>query len=113
MIYENYNRPGLIRLLEHATGARTQGIMQAQGVGNDEESIASAAQELQAYYARFQEQSDKDWIVARQHLEAGLRVRNPQDYTYANRVMEIFDFVQGQPPMFAPKSYYGGPDPQK
>lgn len=46
MLYEDFNRPRVVRFIESLVGAKTQGIMQVSGAQTDEESIRSRRQFL-------------------------------------------------------------------
>lgn len=81
MIYEDYNRPKIVRMVEKIVGANTKDIMQVKGSPNDEEGIKSTAEriscELEGHYA------DED-------VKKAISKHNPDDKDYGGAVLQIY-----------------------
>lgn len=81
MIYEDYNRPKIVRIVEKIVGANTKDIMQVKGSPNDEEGIKRTAErisrELKGYY------TDED-------VKKVISKHNPGDDDYGSAVLQIY-----------------------
>jgi hypothetical protein len=85
MIYEDFNRPRLVRWFERRFKRDTVSIMQVKGVPTDYDSVIVTA--------RYLEPQMKEWVESGREtygLNSVFQRHNPDDYTYAQRVVEIF-----------------------
>lgn len=81
MIYEDYNRPKIVRIVKKIVGTNTEDIMQVKGSPNDEEGIKRTAErisrELKGHYA------DED-------TKKVLSKYSPGDDDYGSAVSQIY-----------------------
>jgi hypothetical protein len=90
MIYEDFNRPMLVRWIEDLTRAETRGILQTRNFESDSKSVQTVAEEMSRLWEVQPIQSGPDFYD-RQGMESTFRRHNPEDHTYGEQVLKIFD----------------------
>jgi len=93
MVYENFNRPYTVRLIEKITPSKTRHIMQVHEAKSDEESIAMTASEMKEVYDEFKKTKYEDEWDERSGFEEIFSVHNPDDDSYGYRVHEIYEII--------------------
>lgn len=96
MVYEDFNRPRLARLLERMTRASTQTIMQVRGAKTDEEGIRGTAASMIRGYPQLAVAMEGGPWEFYQPLQAMIDVHNPGDPEYGSRVCNIFVAIHGK-----------------
>lgn len=94
MIYEDFNRPFVMRQIENLTHAHTRTIMQVSGVDNDEQGIIMTAEAMKPYFAAYESIPASTPWERRDLLRSMFNTHNPDAAEYADRVMELFDDVR-------------------
>lgn len=92
MIYEDYNRPRLIRLLERLSGARTTGILQFNNKAGDSESIQMLGNRLESSGSSSWGSSGGVWYCD-ERVASVIREHNPADCSYISRIVEIIQLL--------------------
>lgn len=94
MIYENFNRPLIARGLEKLTFSKTQYIMQHYGAKSDEESLRLTAEGVRRSYETFAATTFNNEWEKQEALRSIFSMHNPGDYSYSNRVLEIYEVIK-------------------
>ena len=99
MIYEDFNRPKVTRLIERIINARTQTIMQVRGAHTDEEGIRFTAASMESSFpALLVGIAGKEYDFY-QPLSAMISVHNADDPEYSSRVIQIFTDIHNALPL--------------
>lgn len=96
MIYEDFNRPKAVRLVERMTNARTQTIMQVQGAETDEDGIRLTAESMRSGYPALVVAMQGDEWEFYEPLQTMINVHNADDPEYSSRVSEIYTDIRGR-----------------
>lgn len=98
MIYEDYNRPKIVRFFENTLNAKTRGIMQVRDASSDAESIIMAAKFLKEPFKKVT--ATKEGSPERYRAFYDLfRFFNPGDPNYSSEVMTIFQTLRDVTPI--------------
>lgn len=95
MIYEDYNRPHSIRLVEKLLRSKTHTIMQVKGAKTDAESIKMAASILKSLPKDTKPYAPGAYEFNKPIYDA-LSKYNPEDPHYSGRVFEIYSRIDGR-----------------
>jgi cupin superfamily acireductone dioxygenase involved in methionine salvage len=88
MIYEDFNRPRLVRLVERVFKSKTQSIMQTRNAKNDIDSIQETADRIRPMYENFlNDHTHHDFDMKLANL---FNSHNPNDSSYGWNVLEIY-----------------------
>lgn len=92
MVYEDFNRPWIVRILENIKKTKTRGIMQVKGATSDKSSINMALKAVKQDYERVLVQPDgsPERTYALYEL---FRNYNPGDVHYSTEVMAILESI--------------------
>jgi hypothetical protein len=94
MIYEDFNRPKIVRYYEKMTHAKTQGIMQTNDTKTDTESIEKTIKSIEILYKNLP-RIDADKLYEYEEALMNLfKIHNPHDLNYTYEVKTIFDELQ-------------------
>jgi hypothetical protein len=95
MIYENFNRPLMVRYVERALQRPTRTILQVHGAITDAESIAATATAFLPYLREAEriEELNEPYNPA---LYDMLSTHNPADPTYAGNVVNVYNTIRGR-----------------
>lgn len=94
MIYEDFNRPFVMRQIENLTHAHTRTIMQVSGADNDEQGIIMTAEAMKPYFAAYESMTASAPWERNDMLRSMLKTHNPDTTEYSYRVMELFDDIK-------------------
>jgi len=94
MIYEDFNRPRVIRWVEKLTRARTQGILQTTTRRGDAADIVTAAADVNGFWNAVDYPSN-DWLQDRHNLTLTFQRHNPDDPLYGGNVQSVYEALQG------------------
>jgi hypothetical protein len=99
MIYEDFNRPKMTRLVERIINARTQTIMQVRGAHTDEEGIRATAVSMESGFPAFEIGIAGKKYDFQQPLSEMISVHNADDPNYSWRVIQIFSDIHNALPL--------------
>lgn len=101
MIYEDFNRPRVTRIIERISNASTQTIMQVQGARTDEDGIRSTAESMESHFPTFLAAVPGGVRSYYDALSAMVSVHNSGDYEYSSRISQIFTDIHDALPLAA------------
>ncbi len=93
MIYENFNRPKIIRLIEFMTFSKTRFIMQVEGAKDDKDSIKITEASISHAYDTYINSTGNEW-KKQDLLMRVFAIHNPHDSNYPYRVFEIYEKIK-------------------
>lgn len=91
MIYENFNRPLVVRGLEGIVSSKTRYVMQVYGAKSDEDSIEQTAKSLQSTYDQYKNMVSDNYWEKDAALSKVFATHNFADSSYSMRVKEIYE----------------------
>lgn len=94
MIFEDFNRPYVARVLENITKAHTRTIMQVPNASTDEDGIIATAKVMMPLYETYKVIPNAEPIPKNQALRAVFGVHNPDAYDYTMRVEELYNDIK-------------------
>lgn len=94
MVYENYNRPKITRILESIVPSKTRYIMQVYGAKSDEDSIRLAAESIEYGYSEYKKIAQDAMWEKEFALREIFKSINPGDDGYGNEVFDIHNYIK-------------------
>ena len=94
MIYENFNRPLVARIIEGIVSSKTRYVMQVHGAKSDADSIKKTAEAIQPLYDEYKNMQTDNYWEKDQKLYSVFAAHNYEDSSYSTRVKEIYDVTR-------------------